>query len=73
MDTMPFLHANQVFTLTFFEDLGFSEVRSILDHLLAADAFNTEVQDMREDYLIHIEGADFRVWVAESHVVIRRE
>lgn len=73
MDTMPFLHANQVFMLTFFEDLGFSEVRSILDQLLARDAFNPHVQQERGPYLIDVQGSAFKVWVAEMDVIIRRE
>ncbi len=34
MDSMPFLHSNQVFNIVFDEDLAFSEVRAILDYLL---------------------------------------
>jgi hypothetical protein len=70
---MPFLHANQVFTVTFFDDLTFTEVRSILDHLLDCDAFTPEVQEDRGLYLIDVEGCAFKVWVAAMDVIIKRE
>ncbi len=70
---MPFLHANQVFNLTFFEDLTFTEVRSILDHLLDHNAFLPEVQEDTGFYRIVVEGCTFKVWVAEMDVIIKRE
>ena len=73
VDSMPFLHANQVFNVTFFEDLTFTEVRSILDHLLDRNAFTSEVQEVRGLYLIDVEGCAFKVWVAEMDVIIKRE
>lgn len=73
VDSMPFLHANQIFTITFFEDLLFAEVRGILDHLLENDAFNQEVQEERGVYLIDLEDCSFEVWVAETEVIIKRQ
>ena len=72
MESMPFLHANQVFTLFFLEDLAFSEVRAILDHLLGRNAFDPIVQEHRDEYRIEVEHASFVVWVSEMDVVIRR-
>jgi hypothetical protein len=73
MDSIPFLHAGQVFTITFFDDLAFTEVRSILDHLLAEDAFNPIIQENSGLYPIVVEGHSFRVWVAEMEVIIKRD
>ncbi|MDQ7781507.1 MAG: hypothetical protein RDU20_01425 [Desulfomonilaceae bacterium] len=73
MDSIPFLHANQIFNVMFFEDLTFTEVRSILDHLLERNAFDHEVQEIRGQYLIEAEGCDFKVWVAEMDVIIKRD
>lgn len=72
MESMPFLHANQVFTLFFLEDLAFSEVRSILDHLLNRNAFDPIVQEHHDKYRIDVEHASFVVWVSEMDVAIRR-
>jgi hypothetical protein len=73
VESMPFLHANHVFTITFFEDLLFTEVRGILDHLLDNDAFNPEVQEQRGFYLIDLEDCSFEVWVSDTEVIIKRE
>jgi len=70
---MPFLHANQLFNVTFFEDLTFVEVRAILDHLLDRGAFTPEVQEIEGHYLIDVEGCAFTVWVTEMEVIIKRE
>ncbi len=70
---MPFLHANQVFNVSFFEDLTFTEVRAILDHLLDHNAFTPEVQEIQGLYQIEVEGCAFRVWVAEMDVIIKKE
>jgi hypothetical protein len=72
VESMPFLHANQVFTITFVEDFTFSEVRAILDHLLERDAFSPEAQDERGHYLIDVDESSFQVWVAEMEVIIMR-
>lgn len=69
---MPFLHANQIFTITFLEDLTFSEVRGILDHLLARAAFDADVQEERGFYEMDVEESSFRVWVSEMEVIIER-
>jgi|GEM_PF-464828 len=71
MESMPFLHANQIFTITFLEDLAFADVRQILDHLLEADAFKPEVQDERGHYVIELERNSFDVWVCEMEVIIQ--
>lgn len=73
MESMPFLHADQVFTIIFVEDLAFSAVRSILDQLLAENAFDPEVQEHRGFYRLAVEEASFQVWVSETDVIIRRE
>ncbi|MFH1116019.1 MAG: hypothetical protein V1792_19065 [Pseudomonadota bacterium] len=73
MDSMPFLHADQVFNVIFFEDLTFTEVRSILDHLLDHNAFLPEVQEDAGLYHIDVEGYSFQVWVAQMDVIIKRE
>lgn len=72
MESMPFLHANQVFTLFFLEDLAFTEVRAILDHLLRRNAFDPIVQEHHGEYRIDVEHESFVVWVSEMDVVIRR-
>ena len=72
VESMPFLHANQVFTITFVEDLSFVEVRAILDHLLACDAFNPDIQEDRGPYHIDAGDSSFRVWVTEMEVIIMR-
>lgn len=72
VESMPFLHANQVFTITFVEDFTFGEVRAILDHLLERDAFSSEIQDERGHYLIDVDESSFQVWVAEMEVIIMR-
>ncbi|MEW6349845.1 MAG: hypothetical protein AB1646_12335 [Thermodesulfobacteriota bacterium] len=72
MDTIPFLHANRIFTITFQDDLAFFEVRSILDRLLADDAFDPANQEHAEFYSIEVEEAAFKVWVDEMHVIIHR-
>lgn len=73
MESMPFLHADQVFTIVFNEDLTFVEVRSILDQLLAENAFDHEVQEDRGFYRLDVEAASFHVWVSEMDVIIKRE
>lgn len=72
MDTMPFFYANRTFTLTFFDDLAFVEVRAILDELLARDAFDPGVQETAGMYVITRESASFTVWAADHDVIIRR-
>jgi hypothetical protein len=74
MDSIPFLHAGQIFTIIFEDDLGFAEVRGILDHLLAQDAFDVGVQRARtESYWIDLETSSFQVWVSEMDVIVQRE
>lgn len=72
MESMPFLHANQIFTISFEDDLAFSEVRGVLDWLLERDAFSSRVQAAQIEY--HIEGdlGSFHVWVWEMDVIILR-
>ena len=73
MDSIPFLHANRVFTIFFLEDLAFKEVREILDTLLDQDAFDVEVQKLRAEYRIDLGHAQFNVWVSELDVVIQKQ
>jgi hypothetical protein len=74
MDSVPFLHAGQVFTIIFEDDLGFAEVRGILDHLLAQNAFDVVVQQARrESYWIDVENSSFQVWVSELDVIVQRQ
>ncbi len=73
MESMPFLHSNQVFTIIFTEDLAFSEVRAILDYLLERNAFNAQVQETEGRYLIDVHEASFEVWVYDTDVIIQRE
>jgi hypothetical protein len=74
MDSIPFLHAGQVFTIIFEDDLDFSEVRGILDHLLAQHAFDVVVQQARrESYWIDVENSSFQVWVSELDVIVQRQ
>jgi hypothetical protein len=70
---MPFLHANRVFNIFFVEDLAFSEVRGILDHLLEQDAFDFEIQLDRPSYNISVDHCSFQVWVSELDVIIERK
>ena len=72
MDSMPFFHADRVFTIVFLEDLSFSEVRTILDELLAEDAFSPHVQEHRGFYQIKLDGISFSVWVSQTEVIIQR-
>jgi hypothetical protein len=71
MDSIPFLHANQIFTITFLEDLTFEDVRRILDELMDADAFSPSVQANMGHYAIDLDGGSFDVWVHEMEVIIR--
>jgi hypothetical protein len=71
MDSIPFLHANQIFTITFLQDLTFADVRRILDELLDAGAFSPSVQENRGHYAIDLDGGSFDVWVHEMEVIIR--
>lgn len=73
MDSIPFLHANRVFTIFFLEDLAFKEVREILDTLLDQDAFDIEVQKLRAEYRIDLGHAQFNVWVSELDVIIQKK
>lgn len=72
VESIPFLHANQAFTITFVEDLSFAEVRAILDYLIECDAFNPESQEHRGPYDIDAMETSFRVWVQEMEVMIVR-
>jgi hypothetical protein len=69
---MPFLHANRIFTITFVEDLTFSEVRGILDYLLAEAAFDPDVQEVNGYYEMEVDRSSFHVWVSEMDVIIQR-
>lgn len=71
MESMPFLHANQIFTITFLEDLTFANVRRILDHLIDANAFSPEVQEEQGHYVIELDHESFNVWVYEMEVIIQ--
>jgi len=74
VDSIPFLHAGQVFTIVFEDDLDFAEVRGILDRLLAQDAFDVVVQQARrESYWIDLENSSFQVWVSEMDVIVKRQ
>ena len=72
MESMPILHANQIFTIVFEDDLSFAEVRSVLDSLLDQDAFNARVQQDRLEYRIDVGQSSFHVWVREMDVLIQR-
>ncbi len=72
MESIPFLHCNQVFTVIFTEDLAFSEVRAILDYLLERNAFDHEVQESEGRYSIDVQEATFEVWVSDMDVIIQR-
>lgn len=73
MESMPFLHANNIFTITFEDDLAFTEVRSILDQLLARNAFDDQIQQKEGSYCLTCGPTQFNVWVIEMEVIIRRE
>ena len=72
MEYIPFLHANQVFSIACEEDLAFSDVRAILDALLEENAFNLALQETQAYYRIEFDESLFEVWVAEMSVFIRR-
>jgi hypothetical protein len=72
MESIPFIHRDQAFTIVFEDDLAFTEVRAILDHLLDNDAFNCETQESRLRYIIAVEEQSFDVWVYESEVIVQR-
>ncbi|HTY25723.1 MAG TPA: hypothetical protein VMC85_21515 [Desulfomonilaceae bacterium] len=73
MESIPFLHANRLFNIFFREDLAFSEVRGVLDHLLEENAFDLEVQMSRSSYWIDLDHSSFEVWVSEMDVMIERK
>ena len=73
MESMPFLHANQVFNIFFWEDLAFAEVRAILDHLLSQQAFDLDTQEPQGFYQIDLDESSFQVWVSEMDVIIERQ
>ena len=73
MESMPFLHANQVFNIFFVEDLAFAEVRAILDELLAKHAFDLTIQETEGCYQIDLAKSSFQVWVSEMDVIIQRQ
>jgi hypothetical protein len=73
LESMPFLHANNIFTITFEDDLAFTEVRSILDQLLERNAFNSEIQLENGTYCLKCGPAQFSVWVVEMEVIIIRD
>ncbi|MGO9566248.1 MAG: hypothetical protein ACLP5H_01780 [Desulfomonilaceae bacterium] len=73
MESMPFLHANQVFNIFFLEDLAFAEVRAILDQLLARNAFDLGTQETQGFYQIDLGESSFQVWVSEMDVIIERQ
>jgi len=73
MESMPFLHANRIFTIIFDEDLAFSEVRAVLDYLLERNAFHAEAQEDEIEYHIDLDQASFHVWVWEMDVIIQRQ
>jgi hypothetical protein len=72
MESIEFMHANQVFVITFEEDLSFAEVRAILDHLLGSNAFHPDVQNAHGVHNIAVDEAQFKVWVAEIEVIVQR-
>lgn len=72
MESMPFLHADRVFSIVFLEDLAFSEVRGILDELLSENAFSPEVQERQGFYNINFNNSSFHVWVSEMEVIVKR-
>ncbi|MBI5569929.1 MAG: hypothetical protein HY914_08300 [Desulfomonile tiedjei] len=72
MESMPILHANQMFTILFDEDFTFAEVRAILDRLLDQNAFDGEVQQHQIEYYIDLDHSSFHVWVREMDVYIHR-
>jgi len=73
MESIPFLHANQVFNIFFVEDLAFAEVRAILDELLAQSAFDLKIQEAQGFYKIELAESSFQVWVSEMDVIIQRQ
>ena len=73
MESMPILHANQIFTVLFEEDFSFAEVRAILDRLLSQNAFSGEVQQHQIEYYVDLEDSSFHVWVWEMDVFIQRQ
>ena len=72
MESMPFLHAGNIFTITFEDDLEFVEVRFILDQLLGLNAFHADVQAEQGYYILDYKTSAFRVWVSEMEVIIQR-
>lgn len=72
MESMPFLHAGNIFRITFEDDLEFVEVRFILDNLLGLNAFHAETQAEEGYYSLDYKNSAFRVWVSEMEVIIQR-
>jgi hypothetical protein len=72
MESIPFIHSNQAFTIVYDDDLAFAEVRAILDHLLDHDAFSVDIQETQPRYVISVDKESFNVWVYETDVIIKR-
>ena len=72
LDSIDFLHANRIFKIFFREDLAFTEVRAILDHLIANEAFNSHIQQPVGCYQVELSHASFEVWVSNLDVLIER-
>ena len=72
MDQMEFLHAGRIFTLWFVEDFTFSEVRAVLDDLIARDAFQPHTQETQNPFMVEAEGSSFRIWAFDMQVTIER-
>jgi len=73
LESMPFLHANKIFAITFEDDLPFFIVRSILDQLLDKNAFDSESEQFGESYHLTCDTEEFKVWVVKMEVIILRE
>ncbi len=72
MDWTEFLHENQVFKIIYEDDLAFSEIREILDHLIAQNCFHEQVAQGGGAYQVNLEKSSFNVWVVGMEVIVQR-
>jgi hypothetical protein len=72
MESIPFYHAERLFTIFFVEDLAFVEVRAVLDVLLDEDVFDPGTGGPDRMYEVEVEDSSFKVWVNDFNVAIHK-
>ena len=73
MDTYPIVHKNLIFNIITDQDISFSEIRKMLDHLIDEDAFKDErhhPMDGSQMYELYIDDYHYVVDVLNYEVAI---